>query len=177
MRQWLKKVLPNKSEIKDSPWLHGFTKYLQNPDLWKFDREPVARGVAIGLFAAFIPIFPLQTIAAILIAIWIGGNISIAFLFSWISNPFTILPITYLSFETGKLIFSEDGKSIKTIHILHGNVHQFLTSTLAWVTQNGKLFLVGVPIAAVGIALMGYIIVDISWGMSLYIKKLLHKKN
>lgn len=177
MRQRLKKILPSQSEIKNSTWLGGLTKYLQNPDLWKFEREPVAKGVAVGLFAAFVPIFPLQMMMAILIAISISANVSVALLFSWVSNPFTIVPITYLSFETGKLIFNEDGKTIKTIHIHYGSMHEFFISSLTWLTQNGKVLLVGVPIAALGIALIGYILVDTVWEISLFIKKISHKKN
>src|SRR5579872_738274 len=101
----LKKHIPDKQEIVNQSGI--FKKYLRNPNLWQFNRETIARGVAAGLSAAMIPFMPFQTIIAIVLAIILRGNLFIAFMASWASNPLTIVPIIYLIYSVGDWLLGE----------------------------------------------------------------------
>src|SRR5687767_2212047 len=102
-KSWFKKFLLDHESLEQSS-LKSIKKYLHHSYLWQLDKEPVARGVAIGLFAGIVPIIPFQTLLVILLSIFLRGNLPIAFLTSWISNPLTIIPITYFIYFVGNSI-------------------------------------------------------------------------
>ncbi|MGI0482506.1 DUF2062 domain-containing protein [Geminocystis sp. CENA526] len=66
----------------------------------------IARGFASGVFAGCFPLIGLQFILAIMIALMVRGNKFTAILGTWISNPFTYVPLFFLNFQVGKLILS-----------------------------------------------------------------------
>lgn len=66
----------------------------------------LARGFAAGVFAGCFPFIGLQFIMAIIFAFMIRGNKFTAILGTWISNPFTYVPLFFLNFQVGKLILS-----------------------------------------------------------------------
>ncbi len=67
-------------------------KYFHHRSLWRINCDSVSRGVAIGLFAAAIPLMPFQMVIAAFLAIIIRANLPISVAVSWISNPFTLVP-------------------------------------------------------------------------------------
>ncbi len=68
--------------------------------------QKLAKGLAIGVFAGCFPLFGLQMIFAILLAFIWQGNKFTALMGTWISNPFTYVPIFLLNFKVGKLIIN-----------------------------------------------------------------------
>lgn len=87
-RKLIKKYLPDASVLKRQKLFQFFGQWLGDPALWQLSRSSVSTGVAIGLFCAFLPI-PLETLAAIMMAILLRGNILVAAALVWISNPLT----------------------------------------------------------------------------------------
>lgn len=82
-------------------------KYYQ----WKLLRikehpQRIARGFAAGVFAGCYPLIGLQFVMAIVFAFVIGGNKFTALLGTWISNPFTYVPLFFFNFQVGKFILS-----------------------------------------------------------------------
>lgn len=66
----------------------------------------IARGFAVGVFVGCFPFIGLQFVMAIIFALIIRGNKFTAILGTWISNPFTYVPLFILNFKVGKLILS-----------------------------------------------------------------------
>ncbi len=64
--------------------------------------EVVARGMAVGVFAGCFPFFGLQSVMGIILATLIRGSKLSAIAGTWISNPFTYLPIFWLNFKVGQ---------------------------------------------------------------------------
>ncbi|WP_416674294.1 DUF2062 domain-containing protein [Egbenema bharatensis] len=64
--------------------------------------EVIARGLAIGVFAGWFPWFGLQTLIAIALAILLRGNKVVAAAATWISNPFTYVPIFAFNYQVGR---------------------------------------------------------------------------
>ena len=65
----------------------------------------VAMGCAIGIFAAFVPIVPVQTLLLFgLMAIVRKSNKPASYAVSWVMNPFTIVPIYMAELWTGALL-------------------------------------------------------------------------
>ncbi|MBD2093194.1 DUF2062 domain-containing protein [Microcoleus sp. FACHB-1515] len=80
--------------------------------------EAIARGFAVGVFAGLFPLFGLQTIIGIALAILVRGNKIMAAAGTWISNPITNLPIFFFNFKVGSWLFDANHLSIDftTLH-------------------------------------------------------------
>ncbi len=71
--------------------------------------EAIARGLAAGVFAGWFPFFGLQILLGIALAALVRGNKLIAVAGTWVSNPFTYIPIYLFNFRVGQwLLQSRD---------------------------------------------------------------------
>lgn len=71
--------------------------------------QRIARGLALGVFAGFFPLFGLQTILGLGLATLFRGHKLTAVLGTWVSNPLTYVPIYALNFQVGRwLLNSQD---------------------------------------------------------------------
>lgn len=61
----------------------------------------IARGIAAGVFAGAFPFFGFQTILGVALAAVVRGNKIAAAAGTWISNPFTYVPIYAFNFKLG----------------------------------------------------------------------------
>lgn len=73
---------------------------------WRFLRlqgtpEQLARGMASGVFSGCYPLFGFQTLIGIAVATVLRGNRIMAAAATWISNPFTYVPIFAFNFQVG----------------------------------------------------------------------------
>lgn len=168
LRKWLKQHLPGEKTINNS-----FSKnFLRHPNVWCLNSFSVSMGAAVGLFVAFIP-FPMQMLIAALLAILFRANLPVAVVMTWITNPFTFVPINYFIFWVGKKILGESAvNSTAPAFSWHfENLSQFWSSLFIQFSQLGKAYFVGLPIVAIGVAVLGYIIVRIVWHLRVSTEK------
>jgi len=118
----LRKWLPNQTEIQQYRYIHIFGDFLKQPELWTFNRATTPKGIAIGVFCAFLPM-PFEMIAAIFIACMIGGNLPFAVAGVWISNPFTWIPLYTPCYLLGSKILNIDPIPLDQITILALGLH------------------------------------------------------
>ncbi|MEN9225203.1 MAG: DUF2062 domain-containing protein [Thermostichus sp. DRC_bins_24] len=64
--------------------------------------KQIARGLAVGVFAGCFPIFGFQTLAALVLAVPLRGNKLAAAAGTWVSNPFTYVPIYAFNYQVGE---------------------------------------------------------------------------
>tara|TARA_B100000886_G_scaffold309774_1_gene244169 strand:+ start:60 stop:503 length:444 start_codon:yes stop_codon:yes gene_type:complete len=69
-----------------------------------------AKGVAVGVFSGCFPFFGLQTLFGILLAKIARGNILLAAIGTWISNPFTYIPLYYFNYKVGSILLKDSSK-------------------------------------------------------------------
>ncbi len=62
-----------------------------------------ARGLAIGVFSGCFPFFGFQTLLGVFFAKLAKGNIVLAAIGTWISNPFTYIPLYYFNYKVGSI--------------------------------------------------------------------------
>ena len=74
-------------------------------DLVHWNRRTATRGAAVGLFWAFTPI-PFQMLPAALFCFLVGGNLPLAIIFVWLTNPITLPPILYIEYRIGQYVYS-----------------------------------------------------------------------
>lgn len=70
--------------------------------------QALARGLGIGCFAGMFPFFGLQTAMALVLAIPLRGNKIVAAAATWISNPFTYVPIYWFNYKLGSLLLRHE---------------------------------------------------------------------
>ena len=69
-----------------------------------------AKGVAVGVFCGCFPFFGLQTLLGLFLAKVAKGNLFLAAIGTWISNPFTYIPLYFFNYKVGSffLKYSSD---------------------------------------------------------------------
>ena len=65
-----------------------------------------AKGLAIGVFSGCFPFFGFQTLIGVFLAKLIKGNVYLAALGTWISNPFTYIPLYYFNYKVGSIFLN-----------------------------------------------------------------------
>ncbi len=67
--------------------------------------EAIARGLAAGAFAGMFPIFGFQILVGVVLATLVRGNRLAAAAATWLSNPFTYVPLFAFNFKVGQWLF------------------------------------------------------------------------
>jgi len=85
----IRKNTPTREEMAENKYLAPIAHRFLSPELWRFTRRSVPRGVALGLFAAFI--IPLgQIFLSAFLALPLRANVPLAALVTFVTNPFTL---------------------------------------------------------------------------------------
>lgn len=85
----IRKNTPTREQMAENRFLAPVAHRVLSPELWRFTRRSVPRGVALGLFAAFI--FPLgQILISTFLALPARANVPLAALVTFVTNPFTL---------------------------------------------------------------------------------------
>ena len=71
-----------------------------------------AKGLAIGVFSGCFPFFGFQTLIGVFFAKLARGNIVLAAIGTWISNPFTYIPLYYFNYKVGSIFFNTSSDEI-----------------------------------------------------------------
>lgn len=83
--------------------------------------EYLARGLAVGVFAGCFPFFGLQILIGVSLAVAFRGHKLLAAAGTWVSNPFTYVPIFLFNYKIGRWLLGsqqplfEDWESLHSI--------------------------------------------------------------
>lgn len=84
---WLHGTMPTREQLEGNRFLRPFG---ERPELWRFTRRSVPRGVAIGLLVGIFALIPgVQIVGAALMCVPCRGNIPLAAAITFLSNPAT----------------------------------------------------------------------------------------
>lgn len=88
---WLHGQMPTHAQLEANRFTAPFTR---RPELFRFTRRSVPRGVAVGMFIGIFALIPgIQIVGAALMCVPFRGNIPLAAAITFISNPVTTLLI------------------------------------------------------------------------------------
>lgn len=136
---------------------------IHNRDLWHLRRHPVANGMAGGLFIAMLPI-PLQSLFAAAVGIARGWNLPATVVATWVSNPFTYVPMFMGAKGSVIFIYNLFGAEPSVKHLKFSAVKELeLADLWSLASHSGFELLLGYSIVGLLCAIVGYITVHSLW--------------
>jgi uncharacterized protein (DUF2062 family) len=136
---------------------------LHHPNLWHLNRHSVAGGVAIGMFSGLVP-GPFQMLTAAILAVPLRVNLPVALATTLYTNPLTIGPLYVIAYWIGTLVVPGDGAPFShPPEFDWSNLGAWLRASLEWMLTLGKPLAVGLVVLAVGLAIAGYVVVQLAW--------------
>lgn len=155
---WCRRNLPTRESMERSRLLRPVAHRVLAPELWRFTRRSVPRGVALGMITGIL--FPVAQIAfSAVLALPIRANVPVASLVTFISNPLTTPFIWAVAYWIGKWALRLDavvpGQPVRDAAQL--GWAQWLMSDAA------PALAVGLLILSVAIAVLGYALAAVGW--------------
>lgn len=114
MKHRLGRTMPSREEMAKNRYLAPIGHRFLNPELWRFTRRSVPRGVALGLFAAFI--IPVGQIFLAAFLAWPArANVPLAAAVTFVTNPFTIAFWAVVANRVGNFILRIDSTATEMV--------------------------------------------------------------
>ncbi|HBO16292.1 MAG TPA: DUF2062 domain-containing protein [Porticoccaceae bacterium] len=153
-RKTIHRFVPNMAQALEKPSLRWLKSLMRDPNLLHINRRSVSLAVYIGILSAFFPI-PGQTLVAVFMCLWLGGNLPIAGLVIWISNPLTMPPMFYLTYRLGSFLLDTEA------------INFTVSLSFEWFRHVGAQILlplmVGSLLSGLILATLGYLLVLQLW--------------
>ncbi|AIG02329.1 ATP-binding protein [Pseudomonas fluorescens] len=153
-RRLFKRYMPDPTSIREHKSLRFLGTLLHDPNLWHLNRHSVARAMAVGLFAAFIPI-PLQMLLAAILAIAVRGNMPIAVSLVWLTNPITMPVVFFCTYMTGTWLMNIPARTLP-----HELTWEWISGQLSTMWQP---FLLGSVVMGLVLGALAYCLTMVYW--------------
>lgn len=164
-RKFFRKFLPSHESIRQHRHIARFGSLLHHPNLWHLNRKSVSGGVAAGLFAGLVPgSNPVQFAAAAILAVAFRVNLPVAVIVTLYTNPFTIVPLYILAYGIGSLFFSGNESALSYPPAVDwSQLGVSIEAYFTWLLALGKPLALGLFVLAAGLAVVGYVAVQLAW--------------
>lgn len=151
--------MPERTEMERNRWLAPIAHRFARSDLWRFTRRSVPRGVALGLFAAFI--IPLgQIFLAAFLALPTRANVPVAALVTFVTNPFTLPIWLPVANKVGAFILKIDAA---TLGAANESMKSGFWSDFGWFLQTAGVTAFGFVVMSIIGAAAGYLVASFLW--------------
>jgi uncharacterized protein (DUF2062 family) len=157
-RRFFRKFAFKRHHMSEQWYMTPFRHLLQDHRLWGIRRRWVVPAFALGLFIAFQP-FPGHILTAALLALALRVNIPVAAVSTFVSNPATVLPMYYFAYQLGSKLLGMEEQPFGFEMSIDWVTHTFVN---IWQPMLLGSFLLG-SVAA----LVGYVVLDILWRISI----------
>lgn len=160
LHAWSQRNMPTRESFEGNRFLRPVAHRVLAPELWRFHRRSVPRGVALGvLVGVLVPVA--QIVFAALLALPARANVPVAAAATFLTNPLTTPPIWVGAYWVGHWLLRFDAQTPGQPIAEAGGWLSWLLSDAAPATALGL-----VVVATVGAAL-GYLLA--AWGWRLWI--------
>lgn len=161
--KWVRSQAPTRESFENNRFLSRFAHRVFAPELWRFTRRSVPRGVALGLLVGIFLLIPgLQIVGAALLALPFRANIPIAAAMTFLSNPLTTPFILAASLFVGEGMLNLGGDPGKLMLMMEKGAS--LGAWIAWTFSEGApALVVGLAAISVLMAVIGYFLSVVLW--------------
>lgn len=155
----IRKNTPTREDMAQNKYLAPIAHRFLSPELWRFTRRSVPRGVALGLFAAFI--IPIgQIFLAAFLALPSRANVPLAALVTFVTNPFTLPFWMVVANRIGEFFLRFDAASAS---LASASADEGTWAVLMLIYEVGAATLLGCVILAVVSPVIGYLVSGWVW--------------
>lgn len=162
-KNWFKRnlpAMPTRHEMAQNRWLAPIAHRFLSPELWRFTRRSVPRGVALGLFSAFIvPVG--QIFLAAFLALPTRANVPLSALVTFVTNPFTLPFWLIVANKVGAFVLKIDAAA--------GGAAQAQLSSGRWQEFGWFAFLQTAGVTAFGFIVLAVVTAAIGYLMASWI--------
>lgn len=156
---WARRNMPTREEMASNRYLAPIAHRFVSPELWRFTRRSVPRGVALGMFAGFIvPVG--QIFLAAFLSLPMRANVPLAALMTFITNPFTLAFWLVVANRVGAFMLRMDAAT-------GGAAYEELTSGrwegFGWFISTAGVTAFGFIILSILSSVLGYLIATLVW--------------
>ncbi|WP_443970822.1 DUF2062 domain-containing protein [Sphingobium sp. CR28] len=150
--------MPTRESLEQSRILRPVAHRVLAPELWRFTRRSVPRGVALGLLVGIFLLIPgLQIAGAALLALPVRANVPIAAAMTFLSNPATTPFILIASYYVGSSMLGRSGNISQVMALVDGNAS--IGRWLAWLfSETAPVMILGLFVVSVISAAIGYLL-------------------
>jgi uncharacterized protein (DUF2062 family) len=162
LARWARANMPRREDLAESRWIKPLGKRVLHAEFWRFTRRSVPRGVGIGLVVGIFLLIPgIQIVGSALLCVPLRGNIPVAALMTFLSNPATTPLILLASLEVGSILgFRTDIASFYALSESGAGPGEWLS----WMFSDAAPALVtGLAIIALVAGLVGYFLSILVW--------------
>jgi uncharacterized protein (DUF2062 family) len=160
IRDWSHRHMPTRETFENIRFLRPIAHRILRPELWRFHRRSVPRGVALGvLVGVLIPIA--QTVFAALFALPARANVPVAAVTTFITNPFTTPALWALSIWVGRRLLDIISLDLGTVVV---QAHPQRVGWMEWLVHDiGPALGLGLIVVSLVGAVIGYMLAAFSW--------------
>lgn len=156
---WAKPKMPRREQMAENRWLAPIAHRFLSPELWRFTRRSVPRGVALGLFCAFIvPVG--QIFLAAFLALPARANVPLAALSTFVTNPLTLPFWLAVANQVGEGILQVNPQ------MLGGDAGQAPESVITWMSwlfETAGVIAFGFVVLAIMTSVIGFLMSSFFW--------------
>ncbi|WP_374692056.1 DUF2062 domain-containing protein [Accumulibacter sp.] len=155
----LTRLVPTRERLASNRWLRWLGPLLLDPQLWRWSREGVARGVSIGVFFGFlVPVaqIPLAVVTAIALRACVPAAVTSTF----VTNPVTFAPVYYAAYRLGLWITADPAAAPEQPAAGASAAEPGLWQSLGDI---GWPLFVGLTITATAAALCCHLTIHLAW--------------
>jgi len=151
--------MPKREELAGNKYLAPIAHRFLSPELWRFTRRSVPRGVALGLFCGFI--IPVgQIFLAAFMALPARANVPLAAAVTFVTNPFTFPAWAVAANWVGKNVLNID-KAVGGM--ANSELESGRWSWLVDLFQTAGVTVFGFAVLAIVSAAVGYLVSGWAW--------------
>ena len=156
---WAQRHMPKREELEHTRFVGPLAR---RHELWRFTRRSVPRGVAVGLLVGIFALIPgIQIVGAALLCVPSRGNIPLAALMTFLSNPATTPLILLASIRVGNgLGYHADVTTFNSLYERSAGFDEWMSWLLS---DAAPAMLVGLFFISVIAAAIGYLVASFGW--------------
>ena len=157
---WARRNLPTRESMEESRVLRPIAHRVLAPELWRFTRRSVPRGVALGMATGIL--IPMGQIpASAVLALPLRANIPAAALTTFLTNPITTPFLWAAAYWVGRKVLRFDAG------VPGAPIASKVAANMSWLqwlyAEAGPALIVGLLILTLVFAVLGYFGTALGW--------------
>ena len=162
-RQFFKKLSRKRHYLSTRWYMRPFSSVFGDAAYWSINRRNVTRAVALGFFIAFLPPPIPHTLVALALSVALRVNMPVTLTAIFITNPVTMVPVYYAAYWSGCYLLGLTPLTQLPAFSNHDWLPAFHGPFL-------EPFVLGCLVLGLAVAVAGYILLGLSWHLSLVYK-------